>query len=129
MPIPLIGQITISYDGTTIRAEAPGRNGTRQKIDGILFSDLPLELRENLIAQIESARDRNRADLMKTQNNNIQSVAEKHSIGFARKIWGNDWILSRTMKSRVAKAGQYDPISGRIIKTEKREIEILDIDL
>lgn len=129
MPSPVLGQITISFDGTTLRAEAPGRNGSRQKITDISFSDLPFSLRENLISQIEAIKDRNKAELIKTQNKNIQSVAENHNIGFARKIWGDDWIFSKTMRARVAKAGQYDPISGKIKTTGKSEKEILELDL
>lgn len=130
MPSPVIGQITISFDGATLRAEAPGRNGSRQKITDISFSDLPFSLRENLISQIETIKDRNKAELIKTQNANIQKTAENHNIGFARKIWGNDWIFSRTMRARVAKAGQYDPISGKIKSSDKNsEKEILELDL
>lgn len=129
MPLPVLAQITISFDGATLRAEAPGRNGSRQKIEGIYFESLPFEIRENLIAQIESIKDRNKAELIKTQNRNIQKTAENHNISFARKIWGDDWIFSKTIRARVAKAGQYDPVSGKIKTSDKIEKEILEIDL
>lgn len=131
MTIPISGQVTISWDEVSLKIEAPSRNGARQKIEGVLFFDLPLEIRHNLIAQIEGARDRARAELMSVQRNNVQYVADEHNPALARKIWGSDWVESRTLRSRLAKAagpGQFDPIKQKIV-TKVPDKEILDLDL
>lgn len=128
-PLGLSGQITLSWDGAVLRAEAPGRNGARQKIEDATFADLPLWLKTQLISQLEDARDRQRNHLMSIQRENVQYVSESQNIAFAKKIWGSDWIASRTIRARLAKPGQYDPISGKIRGAEKPEKEILDLDL
>lgn len=133
-PVPVIptisGQIIVCWDGVSLRCEAPGRNGSRQKIE-IPFSALPFEFRENLISQIEVARDRAKARLMKMQRNNVQYVAESQpqGIAFAKKIWGTDHLTSKRLERRLAKAGQFDPNLGRIKETDtKKKIkEILDL--
>lgn len=131
MTVPIQGQLIIRWDGATLQVEAPGRNGARQKVEGVYLSDLPLEIQHNLISQVEDARDRNAAELQTTQRNNIAYVASAPGmgIGFARQIWKDADIQSRTMRARLAKAGQYDPILGKIRGADKPEKEILDLDL
>jgi hypothetical protein len=130
-PIPIQGQLIIQWDGATLRVEAPGRNGSRQKVEGVYLSDLPLEMQHSLLSQVEDARDRNRAELLATQRENIAYVAGARGMGveFARQIWPSATITSRTMRARLAKAGQYDPISGKIRGETKPQKEILDLDL
>lgn len=131
MTVPIQGQLTIRWDGATLQVEAPGRNGMRQKVEGVYLYDLPLEIQHNLLSQVEEARDRNRAELLTTQRDNIAYVAGAQGMGidFARKIWPSANIQSRTIRARLAKAGQYDPISGKIRGAEKPTKEILDLDL
>ena len=118
MTIPLIGTVVIQFDGSSLKCESPGKNGMRQKVEGISFSDLPPEIQHTLLAQIESARDHNRNELMAQQRQSVQYVSETlRDVALAKRVWGNDYVESRTLRARLAKAGQYDPISGKI-KTE-----------
>jgi hypothetical protein len=44
-------QIVLSWDGTALRAEGPGKNGAREKIEGISFDALQPALQAALIEQ------------------------------------------------------------------------------
>jgi hypothetical protein len=111
MTAPL-AQIIIAFDGAKIRVESPGANGQRQKIEGISFADLPIEIRAALSDQLDRARASKRAKLMAVQGQNIQYVAENHDTALARKIWGNGVAESRVMRARLRysseKAGNVD---------------------
>lgn len=117
----LSAQITLSWDGNQIRCEAPGSNGSRRKIADATFDDLPLWLKTELLSQLEEQRDKQRQALMATQRENVQYVAENHNVGLATKIWGKDWVASRVLKARIARAGQFDPISGKIVSETQRD--------
>lgn len=134
MTVPITSSLTIQFDGALLKCEAVGRNGSRRKIDlGSINDDNNWELiKTELLAQLEIARDRARNELMETQRNNIQYVAETQpqGIAFAKKIWGADWVSSRVLKSRLAKAGQFDPDLGRIRENDnlsKKTKETLDL--
>lgn len=112
----LSAQLTIAFNGTTIQVEAPGPNGTRRKIEGATFDDLPTWLKTELLSQLDEQREKRRKALMTLQAQNVQYVAETlHDPALARRVWGPEWVESRTLRARLAKPNQYDPISGRIV--------------
>jgi hypothetical protein len=118
----LSAQLVIAYDGSTLKVEAAGANGARDKIAGVLFDELPFEIRTALIDQLDRLRAKARADLMALQGQNIQYVAQNHNVALAQKIWGNDKALSRVQRARLQysspNAGNLDA-SGKL-KSEKR---------
>src|SRR5215469_8554608 len=106
-------QFTGAWDGTTLKVEIPGKNGARQKVE-VLFSELPFNLREQLMAAIAEQRDAARKALIAQQNENVKYVLSEHhphGAKLARKVWGNkgEGIISKTMQRKLAKAGQFDP--------------------
>jgi hypothetical protein len=124
-------QLIIAYDGLDLKVEAAGANGARAKIDGVLFTELPIEIRTALIDQLDRIKAKQRADLMATQSQNIQYVAETHNIGLAQKIWGNEKALSRTQRARLRYshegAGNIDA-SGKAKKIDKGDkFEIMEL--
>lgn len=101
MTAPTSAQLIIAFNGATLRIESAGANGARKKVEGVSFVDLPIEIRAELTDQLDRIRAKARAELMATQGQNIQYVAENHDVALARKIWGNGVAESRIMRARL----------------------------
>lgn len=132
MTSPISAQLTISWDGVSLRIEAPGRNGARQKVEGILFDELPLDLKTNLIAQLEAEKDRRRNEIMALQRKNVDYVAnDLRSVNLATKIWGSDWVESRTLNAQLSRARFNKSVHDKYFSEtkDKKEKEILDLDI
>lgn len=102
-PVRLSAQLTLAWDGATLRVEAPGRNGSRQKVEGISFSDLPQDLRNHLTSEIEAQRDQSRKATQQTQNQNIRYVSQSHGRGVAASVWHDgELAFNRSWKKHLA---------------------------
>lgn len=121
MTIPS-ANLVIAFDGTSLRIEAAGLNGMRQKVEGVSFTDLPIEIRAALLDQLDRSRAKARSDSMEIERQNIAYVAENHGVALARKIWGGERATSRTMRARLRyssdSAGNLDP-EGNLKKPSK----------
>lgn len=108
----LSAQITLAWDGTTLRAEMPGTNGSRRKVETATFDDLPLWLKTELITEIERQRDRAAADLRQRQNENISYVVDRHGKQVAKKLWSNgELAFNRSWKKYLAgEVGNTGPV-------------------
>ena len=74
--MPASAQLTIAWDGTALRVEgASDANGGRAKIEGILFAELPAELRDWLASRLEQLKDREAAQLRQRQTDNANYIA------------------------------------------------------
>ncbi len=78
--------LTLTESGL-VRAEAPGKNGMREKLGEFGLSELPLDLRASLIAQQEALRVEAQAKLLEAQRNNFSYVAATQGVGLAERIW------------------------------------------
>lgn len=119
MSIPAIPQVTIYLDlSGKLRAEAPGSNGTRRKIDlPIDFSTtdsvVALESRikplvyyviEELQSQANAIKAQRRADTLTLQRNNIDYVSTNHC-NLAEKIWDSHLIFKRSLRRNQTNLG------------------------
>jgi hypothetical protein len=102
-PNRLSAQLTLAWDGATLRVEGPGRNGSRRKIEGALFDLLQSELKADLIAQLDEQRVQNETALRQLQNQNILHVAQAHGRGVAAHVWHNgELAFNRTWRKHLS---------------------------
>ena len=99
-----VPQITIFLDDSgQVRAESPGSNGQRLKVDlplGFLKSNP--EIASELYRQRDIERTRTSLALRKLQNQNIQTSASNHGPSFAKKIWHDaELVFSRAMQRKL----------------------------
>jgi len=83
-------QVVLSWNGSTLQIEGTALNGARRKIEGVSFTDLPFELRAELIADLASrkahTREAPKADRIDPQ------VARDARIAAARAAHDRDYI-------------------------------------
>lgn len=108
-----IAQLSIFLDDSgTVRCEAPGKNGSRLKVDlPFDFSQRNPELMAELAIQRDEHRRKAEAALRDLQSANIRNVvaAKGMGIAFARQIWHDGEVvfnqaLKRKMKQLAAEA-------------------------
>jgi hypothetical protein len=143
MSAPTIPQISIFLDSAgNFRAEAPGLNGARRKVDLPLdFASANPEITSELYAQRDQARERDAARLRQLQLENVKYVSENHH-NLVQKIWHNgELVFSRSLKRalRDTNLANTTQSGATVAKTprEKRaadpnlavEIDVDDLDL
>ena len=126
----LTAQITLAWDGTTLRAEMPGTNGSRRKVETATFDDLPLWLKTELITEIERQRDRAAVELRQRQNENISYVVDRHGKAVAKKLWSNgELAFNRSWKKYLAgEVGNNNPRAQRGPKAPERAVSTETLD-
>lgn len=126
----MIAQISIYLSPTgELRAEAPGRNGSRQRIDlPFDFAQRNPELITELQLQRDEERARAQAKLREVQGRNFQYVAERHSIDFASQVWnGSANAFAQALKRHQrGEAGNHD--GERSAKPAKPSTSTVAID-
>lgn len=122
MPVPEVPQITIFLDTSgTPRAEAPGTNGSRQKIDLPLdFASANPEIMAALLEQLDRARRAAADALRATQLQNIKYVDQKHP-GLTAKVWHDGELKFRRAK------GYNTAVEAKAKKTKEPQGRLIDI--
>lgn len=86
---PLFAQLTIAFDGSQLRCEGSSdTNGSRAKIEGIAFRDLPLELRDWLDTRLTQLREREAASRRAQKIETANYVAKTHGKALAERCFG-----------------------------------------
>jgi hypothetical protein len=128
--------LIIAFDGTSLKVEMAGLNGSRQKIDGVSFSDLPFEIRAALTDRLDQIRTKEKELLLETQKNNFSYVAANHGLDLAKKVLG-DSVEARFNKTwrlhQKGLAGNLTPATSTSTSTKEarlqKEIAKLDFDI
>lgn len=107
-------------DPSKVRAESPGKNGTRLKLGEFSIRELPDEARFNLLAQAEQERDRKKRELQAIQRTNMTYVAAKHGLPFAEQIF------QRTLRLHKGNLNQDKPVKKQVEYMPVLELDALD---